>query len=45
VVLITHHMEETIHADRLIVMDNGRIVMDGARRRFSPGGGAERLRP
>lgn len=29
VVLITHHMEETIHADRLIVMDNGRIVMDG----------------
>jgi energy-coupling factor transport system ATP-binding protein len=30
VVLITHHMEETIHADRLIVMDNGRIVMDGS---------------
>lgn len=29
VVLITHHMEETIHADRLIVMDGGRIVMDG----------------
>lgn len=29
VVLITHHMEETIHADRLIVMDNGKIVMDG----------------
>lgn len=29
VVLITHHMEETIHADRLIVMDNGNIVMDG----------------
>lgn len=29
VVLITHHMEETIHADRLIVMDSGNIVMDG----------------
>ena len=29
VVLITHHMEETVHADRLIVMDRGRIVMDG----------------
>lgn len=29
VVLITHHMEETIHADRLIVMDGGKIVMDG----------------
>ncbi|MBE6948833.1 MAG: energy-coupling factor transporter ATPase [Ruminococcaceae bacterium] len=29
VVLITHHMEETVHADRLIVMDGGNIVMDG----------------
>lgn len=29
VILITHHMEETIHADRLIVMDNGKVVMDG----------------
>ncbi len=29
VVLITHYMEETIHADRLFVMEEGRIVMEG----------------
>ena len=29
VLLITHYMEEVIHADRVIVMDSGRIVMDG----------------
>ncbi len=29
VVLITHHMEETIDADRLIVMADGSIMMDG----------------
>ena len=29
VVLITHYMEEAVHADRIIVMDGGRIVMDG----------------
>jgi energy-coupling factor transport system ATP-binding protein len=29
VVLITHHMEETIDADRLVVMSDGHIVMDG----------------
>ena len=29
VVLITHHMEECVGADRLIVMSNGRIVADG----------------
>lgn len=29
VVLITHYMEEVIHADRVIVMDDGRVVMDG----------------
>ena len=29
VVLITHHMNETIIADRLIVMSDGRIVEDG----------------
>ncbi len=32
VVLITHHMEEAARADRLLVMDRGRIVMDGAPR-------------
>lgn len=29
VVLITHHMSETINADRLIVMSGGKIVEDG----------------
>ncbi|MEE1315188.1 MAG: energy-coupling factor transporter ATPase [Faecalimonas sp.] len=29
VILITHYMEEVIGADRVIVMDKGRIVMDG----------------
>ena len=30
VILITHHMDECINADRLIVMSGGRIVSDGA---------------
>ena len=29
VVLITHHMDEALDADRLIVMNDGRLVMDG----------------
>ncbi|HHT17588.1 MAG TPA: energy-coupling factor transporter ATPase [Papillibacter sp.] len=29
VVLITHHMDETIEADRLIVMSGGNVLMDG----------------
>ena len=29
VLLITHYMEEAVNADRVIVMDDGRIVMDG----------------
>lgn len=29
VVLITHHMDEAIDADRLIVMSDGRIIADG----------------
>ena len=32
VVLITHHMNEAEHADRVIVMDDGRIAMDGTPR-------------
>lgn len=32
VLLITHYMEEVIHADRVIVMDDGHIVMDGTPR-------------
>jgi energy-coupling factor transport system ATP-binding protein len=29
VILITHHMDETIEADRLIVMSDGSVLMDG----------------
>ena len=29
VLLITHYMEEVVEADRVIVMDEGKIVMDG----------------
>ena len=29
VILITHHMDECIHADRLIVMSEGRVAEDG----------------
>ncbi|SHI22764.1 energy-coupling factor transport system ATP-binding protein [Sporobacter termitidis DSM 10068] len=32
VVLITHHMDETIDADRVVVMSDGGIIMDGAPR-------------
>ena len=30
IVLITHHMDEAALADRIVVMDGGRAVMDGA---------------
>lgn len=29
IILITHHMEETIDADRIFVMDKGKVVMQG----------------
>ncbi|MBE6909264.1 MAG: energy-coupling factor transporter ATPase [Ruminococcaceae bacterium] len=32
VVLITHHMNEAEHADRVIVMDDGHLAMDGTPR-------------
>lgn len=32
IILITHYMEEVIHADRVIVMDDGRVVMQGTPR-------------
>ncbi|WP_251206340.1 energy-coupling factor transporter ATPase [Acetatifactor aquisgranensis] len=32
VVLITHYMEEIIHADRVFVMDSGKIAMEGTPR-------------
>ncbi len=34
VVLITHYMEETIHADRVFVMDSGKIAMEGTPRQI-----------
>lgn len=32
IILITHYMEEAIHADRVIVMDGGKVVMQGTPR-------------
>jgi len=32
VVLITHHMEEAVDADRIVVLSDGEIVMDGSPR-------------
>ena len=32
VVLITHHMNEAVNADRVVVMNDGRVAMDGAPR-------------
>ena len=32
VVLITHYMEEVVHADKVYVMDNGEVVMQGTPR-------------
>ena len=32
VILITHYMEEIIHADRVLVMDSGKVVLEGTPR-------------
>ena len=32
VILITHYMEEIIHADKVFVMDQGKIAMEGTPR-------------
>ena len=32
VILITHYMEEVVHADRVYVMDHGNVVMQGSPR-------------
>lgn len=32
IILITHYMEETVNADRILVMDRGQLVMDGTPR-------------
>ena len=29
VILITHHMDEAIKADRVVVMHKGKVIMDG----------------
>ena len=45
VILITHYMEEVIGADRVIVMDDGKVMMDGTPREiFSEVGTLKRLR-
>jgi len=36
VILITHYMEEVIGADKIFVMDKGKVVMEGAPKRYSP---------
>ncbi len=36
VVLITHHMDEAARADRVLVMDAGRVALDGAPREIFP---------
>jgi energy-coupling factor transport system ATP-binding protein len=38
IILITHNMEETVGADRIIVLEKGQIVMEGTPRQvFSKG--------
>ena len=32
VILITHYMEEVVNADKVIVMDKGKVVMEGTPR-------------
>ena len=45
IILITHNMEETVHADRILVMDHGKVVMSGnAKEVFSRVQELERLR-
>lgn len=36
VVLITHHMDEAARADRIVLMEQGRVVMDGTPREIFP---------
>ncbi|MBD5464358.1 MAG: energy-coupling factor transporter ATPase [Lachnospiraceae bacterium] len=45
VILITHYMEEVIHADKVIVMDQGQIAMEGTPKEiFSQVGRLKELR-
>ncbi|KGM95893.1 cobalt transporter ATP-binding subunit [Clostridium novyi A str. 4552] len=34
IVLITHYMEEAVEADRIVVMDQGKVVMEGTPRKI-----------
>ena len=36
IILITHHMDEAAMADRVVVMDRGRVVLDGTPRQILP---------
>ncbi len=36
IILITHHMNEAARADRIIIMDSGKIVMEGTPREIFP---------
>ena len=36
IILITHHMNEAVNADRIIIMDSGKIVMEGTPREVFP---------
>ena len=44
VVLITHYMEEVIDADRVVVMDDGHVVMEGTPKEIS-GRDLEKISP
>lgn len=41
ILLITHYMDEAVQADRVVVMDDGVIRLDGTPGQFCPCGGAE----
>ena len=43
VVLITHYMEEVIYADKVIVMDDGKVVMQGTPGEIFSGGYSEKI--
>ena len=44
VILITHYMEEVVDADHVIVMDKGKVVMQGTPREiFFSGGKIKRV--
>lgn len=34
VILVTHNLEDTLYADRIIVLDSGKIILDGSREKI-----------